>query len=744
MSENEAGLAAAGPLGQAPPQRLVAGRYRLVRVLGRGGMGTVWLAEDELVGRAVAVKELRPPQGLGQADWELYGRRALQEARSAARIRHPNAVTLYDVLPASAADEAVYLIMELLDGPTLAQLIGGRGPLPAAGVAACGLQLLSVLEAAHALGIVHRDIKPANIIMAGGQAKLTDFGIAHTIGDARLTRSGVMGTQAYMAPELFESDPITAAADLWSLGATLYYAAEGRGPFDRGTTGATLRAILVDELPAPACPAALAAAITGLLQRDPARRATIGQARGWLLQASAASPGPVRPAATGVWVPGPDHTAGRPGAGPRPTGWQRPSPAPGPGPATTFAAPWQQAATTRSPGLPPRPAARPVPGPPPPGPPAPGRSGRSGLGPRIAAAAALVAAAIIVPVLTLSRTHQPPAPSHHNPARPSASSHHNPAAPAAHPAESLTDPGSASSFPSGAAVTSAAFSPDGKLLAVGDGDNSAYVWDLATGHIVATVTGSRHASATSVAFSPDGQMLATGAGNGSTYLWDVATSRLVATVTDPERIRHSNVTSVAFSPDGQMLATGDKDDSTYLWDVATGQLAGTLTDPGTSNVDSVAFSPDGQMLAVGDSDGSTYLWDVATGKLAATLTDPGGGGVNAVAFSPDGQTLAAGDIDDSTYLWDVASSRMVGALTDPGGSNGYVNAVAFSPDGQTLAAGDNDDSTYLWDVASSRIVATLTDPGGSNSFVNAVAFSPDGQTLATGDEDDSTYLWDIG
>jgi tRNA A-37 threonylcarbamoyl transferase component Bud32 len=289
------------PGGEADAEvRLVAGRYRLLSELGRGGMGVVWRAADELVGRPVAVKELRPPQGLSRADRETYGLRALAEARSVARIDHPAAVRLYDVLPATAADDAVYLIMELVEGPTLAQLIERGGPLPGPQVAGLGLQLVSVLAAAHGLGIVHRDVKPANIIItAGGQAKLTDFGIAHTVGEARLTRSGVMGTRAYLAPELFDAAPITAAADLWSLGATLYAAAAGRGPFERASTGATLRAILIDDVPAPGCEPVLAAAISALLQRDPARRATLDQARAQLQHAAAgpATPPPAAPAA---------------------------------------------------------------------------------------------------------------------------------------------------------------------------------------------------------------------------------------------------------------------------------------------------------------------------------------------------------------------------------------------------------------------------------------------------------------
>jgi serine/threonine protein kinase len=291
MSGSEAGTRA----------RLVAGRYRLVRELGRGGMGVVWLADDQLVGRRVAVKELRPPPGLPAAEREVLGRRALQEARSVARVHHPGVVQLHDVLPASPGDEAIYLIMELVEGPTLAEVIERNGRLPDAVVAGYGLQVLSVLEAAHALGLVHRDVKPGNIIIAAGnQAKLTDFGIAHTVGDPRLTRTGVLGTQAYLAPELFESAPITPAADLWSLGATLYHAAEGSGAFERDTTGATLRALLIDQVPVPRCGPGLAAVIGGMLQRDPARRATIDQARAQLQAAAAAHPAAETPALTGV------------------------------------------------------------------------------------------------------------------------------------------------------------------------------------------------------------------------------------------------------------------------------------------------------------------------------------------------------------------------------------------------------------------------------------------------------------
>jgi len=295
--------------------RVIAGRYGLIRPLGRGGMGAVWLGEDELTGRQVAVKELRAPDGAAEADRDVFRKRALQEARSAARLAHPNAVTLHDVIPASPADDAVYLIMEYVDGATLAQVIQRDGPLSEQRAAGIARQLLSILAAAHALGIVHRDIKPANImISAGGQVKLTDFGIAHTVGGTRLTGSGVIGTPAYMAPEQLQGLDITPAVDLWALGVTLYDAVTGRNPFDRQNTAATFHAILMADLPAPACAPPLGTVIAGLLVRDPDSRMTGAQAQALLSgNGPATQPGSLpyaadRAGSGGQWPP-PAHPA---------------------------------------------------------------------------------------------------------------------------------------------------------------------------------------------------------------------------------------------------------------------------------------------------------------------------------------------------------------------------------------------------------------------------------------------------
>lgn len=284
--------------------RVVAGRYRILRELGRGGMGVVWLAVDELIGRQVALKEQRVPEGSVAAEWAAFAQRALAEARNAARIRHPNAVALYDVIPASAQDDAVYLVMEPVEAESLDKIILTEGRLPQERVAAIALQLLDVLDAAHALDVVHRDVKPANILLAPGDVvKLTDFGIAHNAADPRLTGDGlIVGTPAYMAPEAYQNGPITPAADQWSLGASLFHAAEGANPFQRDTTAEVLAAILFEDIPKPTCGRPLADAISALLIRDPERRATSERVRALL-----ATVAPAVPSASPVPVPAPGY-----------------------------------------------------------------------------------------------------------------------------------------------------------------------------------------------------------------------------------------------------------------------------------------------------------------------------------------------------------------------------------------------------------------------------------------------------
>ncbi|MFG1779944.1 protein kinase [Micromonospora sp. NPDC049051] len=260
--------------------RLVAGRYRLDEVVGRGGMGVVWRATDELIGRQVAVKEIRADPGLPAQDRALFGQRALREARTAGRISHPAVIAVHDVVPPTGDDEALYIVSELVAAPSLAEVLKRGGALPPARVGTLAVRVLDALAAAHAAGVVHRDVKPGNIlVLDGDRVKLVDFGIARADGDSRLTHTGVMGSTGYLAPELFHGAEPGPAADLWALGVTLLEAVDGVAPFDRASTAATIHAVLHDDPPPVRCAPPLSVVIAGLLVRDPEHRMTLDRAR---------------------------------------------------------------------------------------------------------------------------------------------------------------------------------------------------------------------------------------------------------------------------------------------------------------------------------------------------------------------------------------------------------------------------------------------------------------------------------
>ncbi|AJF70167.1 hypothetical protein SVTN_34940 [Streptomyces vietnamensis] len=255
----------------------MGGRYVLGDRLGRGGMGTVWRAHDVVLDRDVAVKELNVG-GLSADELAVLQSRMEQEARAAARIKHPGVVTVYDVLE---QDGRPWIVMELIDGRALADVIASDGPLPPRDAARVGAQVLSALEQAHKRGVVHRDVKPANVLLEqGGRVVLSDFGIAAFEGSTRYTREGdVVGSPDYLAPEQISGDGPGPASDLWSLGATLYTAVEGRSPFSRPSAVSTLHAVVADPLPEPRRAGPLGPVIEALLRKDPHARPTADQAR---------------------------------------------------------------------------------------------------------------------------------------------------------------------------------------------------------------------------------------------------------------------------------------------------------------------------------------------------------------------------------------------------------------------------------------------------------------------------------
>jgi serine/threonine protein kinase len=289
--------------------RVIAGRYRLVAPLGSGGMGTVWRAEDELLGRAVAVKEVTFPAGLRDEDRDVLRERTRREARAAARLDHPSAVTVYDVVEEHGAP---YLVMELVEARTLSQVVRTDGPLSPQRTARVGLALLGALEAAHRQGIVHRDVKPGNVLLgAEDRVVLTDFGIASSPGDSSITSTGLLlGSPSYIAPERARGQSPRPASDLWSLGATLFTAVEGKPPYDAGEPLLTVTQVVTGEHAPYVHAGPLEPVLEGLLERDPDRRLTAGHARAEL-ERVAATPAPATMTAPTTPLPLPKPPAER-------------------------------------------------------------------------------------------------------------------------------------------------------------------------------------------------------------------------------------------------------------------------------------------------------------------------------------------------------------------------------------------------------------------------------------------------
>lgn len=266
--------------------RVLAGRYRLGERLGRGGMGTVWRAWDEMLDREVAVKELTVGH-LAEEDLEILQSRMKREAQAAARIKHPGVITIHDVLE---QDGRPWIVMELIDGRSLSAVISEDGTLRPREAAEIGAQVLAALHRGHQLGVLHRDVKPANVLLehGTGRAVLLDFGIARFEGSSELTRPGeLVGSPDYLAPERAQGGRPGPASDLWALGATLYAAVEGDSPFRRDTPLTTLAAVVGEPLPEPRRAGALGPVLTALMAKDPADRPSAEEALRLLQQVGA-------------------------------------------------------------------------------------------------------------------------------------------------------------------------------------------------------------------------------------------------------------------------------------------------------------------------------------------------------------------------------------------------------------------------------------------------------------------------
>src|ERR1700722_6574114 len=290
--------------------RLIGGRYRLQEPIGRGAMGIVWRGHDELLARAVAVKEVQVTNQASPAEAEVIYQRTLREARTAARLSHPGVVKVFDVVEEGGSP---WIVMELVEARSLDRVITEEGPLPPDRAADLGTSLVGALAAAHGAGVLHRDVKPSNVLVTTeGRAVLTDFGIATFAEDLALTQAGmVVGPPGFTAPERIRGEIATPAADLWSLGATLYAAVEGRGPFDRvGGSAAVIAGVATEAAPRSPSAGPLTPVIDALLSRDPGTRPNATTAARLLTEAATAARTGARPLGDG-WLAAEDGTAER-------------------------------------------------------------------------------------------------------------------------------------------------------------------------------------------------------------------------------------------------------------------------------------------------------------------------------------------------------------------------------------------------------------------------------------------------
>jgi WD40 repeat protein len=735
--------------GDHQTREVAADRYRITGEVGRGGIGRVLEALDQVLDRPVALKELFSTS-------DALRRRFVREALITARLQHPSIVPIYDA--GHLGDRSPFYAMKLVAGQPLDKSIAEATTLTQRlALLPSVLAIADAMAYAHSKRIIHRDLKPSNVLVgAFGETIVIDWGLAKDLGvddqdalDAGPYRAAgldhtvagaVMGTPAFMAPEQAAGEPVDERADVYALGAILYQVVSGKVPHEGTTLEEMVHRVITGQVRplterAPEVPSDLAAIVTKAMALAPADRYANGQAfvddlrsfvtgqlvgsytyrprellRRWVKRHRTA----VIVALTAfvvVAVVGVSSVL-------RIVEARREADR-----AATVAEQQRNDATQRLATLLVEQGRQEL---------LAGRPARAAVYLSEAHAQAQHAGVALRFLLaTAMRSVE---------------------------AERI-------SFEHGDEINAAAFSPDGRQVVTAGADGLAKIWDSASGKIVTTLSDLRIKSASfsfdnarivtagtdrtarvwdartgkilasmahadevlSAAFSPDGARVLT-TGDTTAVVYDAATSKLIATLVGHQK----RVYSAAFSADGARVVTASEDHTAKVWDAQTGTLLHSLDHRG--EVISAAFSPDGSQVVTASDDQTAGLWSARTGTRVASLAGHTGH-VHVVGFSPDGTRIVTAGDDRSAKLWDAGTGKLLASLD---GHEGAINAAAFSADGTRVATASNDRTTKLWDARTGKLLASFE---GHRQRVDSVSFSPDGRQILTASTDGAAKLW---